>query len=283
MGKIVGVSFRRCGKVYRFDSNELDVFPGDWVVVETVRGVEMGQVLYDNMEIPDEDKATPVKPIIRKATPEDIKKIEQNKYLSAEAFQIGLDKIREHNLPMKLVEVEYTLEQSKIVFYFSAEGRVDFRDLVRDLASIFHKRIELHQIGVRDVCKMLGGIGPCGLTCCCSTFLTNFEPVSIKQAKDQGLSLNPVKISGTCGRLMCCLRYEYEQYVELSKDMPPVEVQVTLPEGSGIVVGHNIPKQTVVVRLPSNARLEYPVYAFKKIDDKTYEIKKGHKPITNKS
>ena len=277
MGKYVGVSFKRCGKVYRFDSADLEIFRGDWVVVETIRGLELGQVMFDKMLPPEEEME--VKPVVRKAEPDDFKGIEDNRFRSAEAFRIGLEKIREHNLPMKLVDVEYTLDQSKIVFYFSAEGRVDFRNLVRDLAAVFRKRIELHQIGVRDVAKMLGGIGPCGRTVCCATFLTNFDPVSIRMAKEQSLSLNPVKISGTCGRLMCCLKYEFEQYLEISALLPPIGAKVTLPEGIGEVIDLNIPRQTVIIEMPSNARVQYAGNSILKISDNEFEIKKGHQKL----
>ncbi len=280
--QMVGVSFRRCGKIYMFDPGELQINPGDWVVVETIRGQELGQVMRDRMDPGEEDEKLTIKPVIRKATPEDMETYEENKYRSAEAFRVGIEKIRENSLPMKLVDVEYTLDQSKIVFYFSAEGRVDFRALVRDLASVFHKRIELHQIGVRDVAKMLGGLGPCGLTCCCATFLHSFDPVSIKMAKEQGLSLNPVKISGTCGRLMCCLRYEHSLYRELTRDLPDIDSRINLPEGSGVVVEMNIPKQTVIIELPSRARVEYPGEAFHQLDKNTYEIKKGFKAFQRK-
>lgn len=277
MGKYVGVSFKRCGKVYRFDSADLEIFRGDWVVVETIRGLELGQVMFDKMQAPEEEME--VKPVVRKAEPDDFKSVEENRFRSAEAFRIGLEKIREHSLPMKLVDVEYTLDQSKIVFYFSAEGRVDFRNLVRDLAAVFRKRIELHQIGVRDVAKMLGGIGPCGRTVCCATFLTNFDPVSIRMAKEQSLSLNPVKISGTCGRLMCCLKYEFDQYLEISALLPPIGAKVTLPEGIGEVIDLNIPRQTVIIEMPSNARVQYAGNSFVKIGDNEYEIKKGHQKL----
>ena len=232
--QMVGVSFRRCGKIYMFDPGELQINPGDWVVVETIRGQELGQVMRDRMDPGEEDEKLTIKPVIRKATPEDMETYEENKYRSAEAFRVGIEKIRENSLPMKLVDVEYTLDQSKIVFYFSAEGRVDFRALVRDLASVFHKRIELHQIGVRDVAKMLGGLGPCGLTCCCATFLHSFDPVSIKMAKEQNLSLNSMKISGPCGRLLCCLSYEFDFYVEEKRHYPP--------EGSKLKVGFDLMK-----------------------------------------
>ena len=280
MGKYVGVSFRRCGKVYRFDQGDLEIYRGDWVVVETIRGLELGQVMYDKMPPPDED--IEIKPVVRKAEPDDFKSIEENRFKSAEAFRIGLEKIREHKLPMKLVDVEYTLDESKIVFYFSAEGRVDFRALVRDLASVFRKRIELHQIGVRDVAKMLGGIGPCGRTVCCATFLTNFDPVSIKMAKEQNLSLNPVKISGTCGRLMCCLRYEYNQYQVITAELPAIGAKVTLPEGIGEVVDLNIPRKTVIVEMPSNARVSYHGESFLQVSENEYELKKGHTMLEKK-
>lgn len=280
--KLIGVSFRRCGKVYMFDPGELEIYPGDWVVVETIRGQELGQIMKDRIPVSETDDSLVIKPVIRKATSEDHNRYEDNKYLAAEAFRIGLEKIKQHGLPMKLVDVEYTLDQSKIVFYFSADGRVDFRALVRDLASVFHKRIELHQIGVRDVAKMLGGLGPCGLTCCCATHLHSFDPVSIKMAKEQGLSLNPVKISGTCGRLMCCLRYEHCQYQEITKDMPSIDALVTLPEGEAKVIDINIPKKTVIIKLPSHARVEYPSEAFAVIGDNSYKIKKGYAPFVRK-
>jgi cell fate regulator YaaT (PSP1 superfamily) len=281
-GRVVGVSFRKCGKVYRFDAGELEVYPGDWVIVETARGMEMGQIMFDNMEIAEDEQEVPIKPIIRKANSEDYKTQEENRYLSAEAFRVGLEKISEHNLPMKLIEVDYTLDQSKIVFHFTAVGRVDFRSLVRDLASVFHKRIELHQIGVRDAAKLLGGLGPCGKTCCCSTHMKNFEPVSIKMAKEQGLSLNPVKISGTCGRLMCCLNYEFAMYEEILTHLPPLESQVNLPGGTGVVVGLNVPQQTVIIELPSKSRVEYSSESLKQTGENLYELKKGQNPFQKK-
>jgi len=282
MGKIVGVSFRRCGKIYKFDSGELEVYRGDWVVAETVRGVELGQVMYDRIKPEEGEEGREYSPLIRKAEPDDFKVMEENRFRAAEAFRIGLEKIRKHGLPMKLVDVEYTLDENKIVFYFSAEGRVDFRALVRDLASVFRKRIELHQIGVRDVAKMLGGMGPCGRTVCCASFLTNFDPVSIRMAKEQNLSLNPVKISGTCGRLMCCLRYEHEQYKDLASKLPQIGSSVIITEGEGHVVGLNIPKQTALIEMPSNAIIEYEGSSFQKIGEGKYEIKKGCKPFQKK-
>ncbi|MCD4783245.1 MAG: stage 0 sporulation family protein [Candidatus Eremiobacteraeota bacterium] len=283
MGKIVGVSFRRCGKIYKFDSGELEIYRGDWVVAETVRGLELGQVMYDKVKQEGSEEEKELTVLNRKATTEDFKFMEKNHFKAAEAFRVGLEKIRKHGLPMKLVDVEYTLDENKIVFYFSADGRVDFRALVRDLAAIFRKRIELHQIGVRDVAKMLGGIGPCGRTVCCATFLTNFNPVSIRMAKEQNLSLNPVKISGACGRLMCCLRYEHDQYRDLAGDLPEIDASVTLDEGVGRVVDLNIPKQTALIEMPSKARLEYEGSSFRKVGEGRYEIHKSCKPFQKKN
>lgn len=254
--KVIGVSFRRAGKVYFFNPASLDLKTGDWVVVETIRGIELGKVSEGPEDIPVSEIKNPVKNIQRKATHEDIDNAESNRIKAAEAYIIARDKIEEHGLPMKLVDVEYTLDESKIVFYFSAEGRIDFRNLVKDLVAILKKRIELHQIGVRDEAKMLGSLGPCGRIVCCASFLREFEPVSIKMAKDQNLSLNPLKISGSCGRLMCCLKYEEDVYQELRKELLAIGSEVELPEGIGHVVELNIPKKTVIVELPSKARVE---------------------------
>lgn len=207
---IVGVRFKRAGKVYHFDPAGLDLHKGDNVIVETARGFEYGEVVSDVREVAEEQVVAPLKTVVRKATSEDDLQLAENQRQEAEAFAIALERITAHKLDMKLVDVEYTFDASKIIFYFTAEGRVDFRELVKDLASIFRTRIELRQIGVRDEAKMLGGLGTCGRELCCSTFLGEFAPVSIKMAKEQNLSLNPNKISGLCGRLMCCLRYESE-------------------------------------------------------------------------
>jgi cell fate regulator YaaT (PSP1 superfamily) len=205
---VVGVRFKKAGKVYYFDPGTLDLKQGDNVIVETARGVEFGEVVMAPREVPDEEVVSPLKQVMRAATPEDRKQVKENKAKEKEAFKICQAKIAAHGLPMKLVDVEYTFDRSKIIFYFTAEGRVDFRELVRDLASVFRTRIELRQIGVRDEAKLLGGLGPCGRVCCCSVFLGEFQPVSIRMAKEQNLSLNPTKISGLCGRLMCCLKFE---------------------------------------------------------------------------
>lgn len=208
MPSVVGVRFKRAGKVYYFDPAQIDLQKGDHVIVETARGLEYGEVVSPVREVQTEDVVAPLKAVIRKATPEDAIQLAENKNKEEEAFTVGVERIAAHGLQMKLVDVEHTFDGSKIIFYFTADGRVDFRELVKDLASIFRTRIELRQIGVRDEAKMLGGLGTCGRALCCSTFLGDFAPVSIKMAKEQNLSLNPGKISGLCGRLMCCLRYE---------------------------------------------------------------------------
>jgi len=269
MPRMVGVSFRKAGKIYYFDAGDLDINPGDWVVVETVRGKEIGRIISKTREISVDEMPGTIKNIIRKATPEDLDSARELRRKIIEAFKIGEEKIRFHELPMKLIDVEYTLDGSKMVFYFSSEGRVDFRELVKDLASVFRKRIELHQIGVRDESKMLGGLGPCGRPLCCATFLTEFAPVSIKMAKEQNLSLNPIKISGTCGRLMCCLKYEQQYYSEAMKELPPIGSEVEIDtEGTGTVVDLNALKHTVIVELPSKARLEISVEKIKLISKK---------------
>lgn len=210
MPSVVGVRFKSAGKVYYFDPAQIDLQKGDHVIVETARGLEYGEVVSPVREVQTEDVVAPLKAVIRKATPEDAIQLAENKNKETEAFTVGVERIAAHGLQMKLVDVEHTFDGSKIIFYFTADGRVDFRELVKDLASIFRTRIELRQIGVRDEAKMLGGLGTCGRALCCSTFLGDFAPVSIKMAKEQNLSLNPGKISGLCGRLMCCLRYESE-------------------------------------------------------------------------
>lgn len=212
MVTIVGVRFKRAGKIYYFNPGELKMAAGDGCIVETSRGVEFGEIVIEPRQVPESEVIQPLKQVLRSATPEDYERVETNKRRAQEAFQIALQKISEHGLPMKLLEAEYTLDDSKLIFSFTADGRVDFRELVKDLAAIFRTRIELRQVGVRDEAKLLGGLGPCGRGLCCATFLGDFEPVSIKMAKDQNLSLNPTKISGVCGRLMCCLKYECDTY-----------------------------------------------------------------------
>ena len=249
MAEIVGVRFKEVGKVYYFDPDGVSLKKGDRVIVETARGIECGEVAMDNRIVDDEEIVHPLKMIIREATEEDLKTVEENKKKEKEAFDICLKKIANHGLEMHLVDVEYTFDNSKILFYFTADGRVDFRELVKDLASVFRTRIELRQIGVRDESKMLGGLGMCGRPFCCGTFLGEFQPVSIKMAKEQGLSLNPVKISGTCGRLMCCLKYEQDAYEHLLKITPKQGATVETAEGRGTVVDVNLLTGILKVRL----------------------------------
>lgn len=217
MVEVVGVRFKQAGKIYYFSSGDLALDANDKVIVETARGIEFGELVIPPRQVKDEEVVLPLKPVLRKASLEDQRIVDENRTKEKEAFQICLKKIIDHQLPMKLVDVEYTFDGNKIIFSFTAEGRVDFRELVKDLASVFRTRIELRQIGVRDEAKMLGGVGSCGRILCCSSFLGDFEPVSIRMAKDQKLSLNPTKISGICGRLMCCLKYENSAYDEENK------------------------------------------------------------------
>ena len=249
MAEVIGVRFKEVGKVYYFAPGEHKLSIDDMVIVETARGVECGTVALENKIVPDESLTSPLKPLIRIATPEDLEHLAENRKKEKKAFAICEQKIADNKLEMKLVNVEYTFDNSKILFYFTADGRVDFRNLVKDLASVFRTRIELRQIGVRDEAKMLGGVGSCGKPFCCSTFLGEFQPVSIKMAKEQGLSLSPVKISGTCGRLMCCLKYEQEAYTELLKKTPKVGAIVSTPDGKGLVVENNLIAGTLKVKL----------------------------------
>ena len=249
MTEIIGIRFKDVGKVYYFAPNGNQTKLGDKVIVETARGVECGEVAIANRMVEDSEVFSPLKPVIRMANNADLRAIEQNHKKEAEAFAICQERIQKHHLEMKLVEVEYTFDGNKILFYFTADGRVDFRELVKDLASIFKTRIELRQIGVRDEAKMLGGLGICGRPFCCHTFLGDFQPVSIKMAKEQNLSLNPTKISGTCGRLMCCLKYEEEAYQELNAITPHVGAYVKTPEGRGVVVDSNLLSGVLSVRL----------------------------------
>ena len=249
MYKVVGVRFKKAGKIYYFDPLDFELNIDEYVIVETARGVEYGKIVIPVREVGENDVVLPLRRVVRPALEEDIEKVDENRQEAEKAFNTGVSKISEHSLEMKLVDVEYTFDRNKIVFYFTAEGRVDFRNLVKDLASIFRTRIELRQIGVRDEAKMLGGIGPCGRMLCCSTFLGDFEPVSIKMAKDQNLSLNPSKISGLCGRLMCCLKYENDDYEEAKKLMPDIGARIDTPEGPGRVVGLNLLERLLQVRL----------------------------------
>lgn len=252
MLKIIGVRFKSVGKVYYFDPQDNNVKQGDKVIVETARGVECGEVVIVDREIDQTKFTSPIKPIIRIANDDDFKRIERNKAKQAEAFKICESKIAAHKLNMNLIDVECTFDNNKLLFYFTAENRVDFRELVKDLASVFRTRIELRQIGVRDEAKMLGGLGVCGQPFCCSRFLGEFQPVSIKMAKEQGLSLNPTKISGTCGRLMCCLKYEQDAYEDLLKTTPKQGAIVKTSMGRGVVEEANLITGKLRVKLDSN-------------------------------
>lgn len=257
MIKIIGVRFRNAGKIYYFDPKKLPIKKGDHVIVETARGIEYGSVVADAREVTDDQVVQPLKPVIRIANADDNARAQRNKEKEKEAFRICLEKIRKHKLEMKLIDTEYTFDNNKVLFYFTADGRIDFRELVKDLASVFKTRIELRQIGVRDETKILGGIGICGRPLCCHTYLSEFAPVSIKMAKEQNLSLNPTKISGVCGRLMCCLKNEQETYEYLNRKLPGVGDIVTLPDGmKGEVSGVNVLRQLVKVLVDVNDEKE---------------------------
>ena len=265
MIKVVGIRFQRAGKIYYFDPLDYDLETAMHVIVETARGIEMGTVLIPPKEVDDDKVVQPLKPVIRIATDDDEKVIEKNKEKEAEAYVICKEKIAKHGLDMKLVAAEYTFDNNKLLFYFTADGRIDFRELVKDLASVFRTRIELRQIGVRDETKMLGGIGICGRELCCRPYLTDFVPVSIKMAKEQNLSLNPTKISGVCGRLMCCLKNEQETYEYLNSRLPSVGDSVITPTGMhGEVSGVNVLRQLVKVVVDNGEEKELQEYA---VDD----------------
>jgi len=255
---VVGVRFKKAGKIYYFDPTDFPLEKNQYVIVETARGIEYGKVVVPIKQVEEYDVVLPLKHVVRLADERDRYQVDENQAESQHAFELGTAKIIEHTLEMKLVNVEYTFDRNKIIFYFTAEGRVDFRDLVKDLASVFRTRIELRQIGVRDEAKMLGGIGPCGRMLCCSTFLGDFEPVSIKMAKDQNLSLNPSKISGLCGRLMCCLKYENDEYEASKLLMPDMGARIATPEGKGKVIGINLLERVMQVEIAEQQRvLEY--------------------------
>jgi len=260
MVKVVGVRFKSAGKIYYFAPGELEIETNSNVIVETARGVEFGEVVVPVREVPESEVVAPLKPVIRVATEEDKKHAEENKAKEQDAFNICLKKISDHNLDMKLIDVEYTFDNNKVLFYFTADGRVDFRELVKDLASVFKTRIELRQIGVRDEAKMMGGIGVCGRVLCCNSFLGEFQPVSIKMAKEQCLSLNPTKISGTCGRLMCCLKYEQEAYEEIIRRVPKVGAIVNTPEGQGVVMEISMLKEIIKVKMDKGNETDLKVY-----------------------
>lgn len=271
MVTVIGVRFKKAGKIYYFDPDGIDTSEAKHVIVETARGIEFGHLVVNKREISDEEIVAPLKKVLRIATEEDIKIHEENQIKKKEAFRVCVEKIKHHSLEMKLIDVEYTFDNNKVIFYFTSDGRVDFRELVKDLASVFRTRIELRQIGVRDEAKMINGIGTCGRRLCCANWLGDFEPVSIKMAKDQNLSLNPTKISGICGRLMCCLKYEHEVYLELKKGMPNDGEMVTTPDGKAIVMNTQTIREQVKVRLiigedKGNLTLDDDISIYKKQD-----------------
>ena len=266
MINVVGVRFKQVGKIYYFDPEGLTIDAGTPVIVETARGVEYGVVELSNREVEESTVVLPLKRVVRIATEADIRQEAQNKHREIEAFDICLDKIKAHRLDMKLIEVELAFDLTKIIFYFTSEGRVDFRELVKDLAAVFRMRIELRQIGVRDEAKMLNGIGICGKTLCCATFLSDFQPVSIKMAKEQSLSLNPAKISGICGRLMCCLKYEEETYEQLNKGMPGVGDIIKTSDGEGEVLSVNILRQQIKAAVRTKKQ-DDPVVGYYSVED----------------
>ncbi len=249
MPKIVGIRFKIAGKTYYFDPGSYKLNKGDHVIVETSRGKEIGELIIEEKDVSEEELVFPLKKVLRKASDADYAQVEDNVNKESVAFEKCQQKIKDHSLDMKLVGVEYTFDRNKIIFYFTSEARVDFRELVKDLASIFKTRIELRQIGVRDEAKIKGGIGPCGRPFCCSTFLEEFEPVSIRMAKGQNLSLNPTKISGVCGRLMCCLRFEADSYENSQDQLPRPGITVITPDGDGVVKDVDKNKKMVVVKL----------------------------------
>ena len=262
MIKVIGVRFRKAGKIYNFSPENLDIKAGDHVIVETARGIEYGSVVENIKEVNEENVIMPLKPVIRVATAEDDKKAQSNREKEKKAFKICKEKIKKHGLEMKLINTEYTFDNNKVLFYFTADGRIDFRELVKDLASVFKTRIELRQIGVRDETKMLGGIGICGRPLCCNTYLSEFIPVSIKMAKEQNLSLNPTKISGICGRLMCCLKNEQEAYEYLNSNLPNVGEKVKTFDGfKGEVLSVNVLRQKVKIVIEQNDEREVKEYS----------------------
>ncbi len=298
MVKVAGVRFKTAGKVYYFDPDKIEVKAGDNVIVETARGMEFGTVTMDVIEVGENEIVAPLKKIIRLADEKDHRQHEENVKKKERAMRLCQEKIDKHGLVMKLIDVEYTFDNSKIVFYFTADGRVDFRELVKDLAGVFKMRIELRQIGVRDEAKMLGGIGSCGRALCCHSWLADFEPVSIKMAKVQNLSLNPAKISGICGRLMCCLKYENDIYMELRKGMPDVGERIKTPDGMGKVTDTNLLAGTVRARLyvedkprrkkgeeeaaPSQEeQLSDDIYTYKKQDIRRLDKRKDNRKNAN--
>ena len=281
MVKIIGIRFRNVGKIYYFNPKNFQIKTGDAVIVETARGVEFGRVVLGPKEVEDSKVVQPLKDVIRVATKKDQEKEENNRKKEKEAYEICLKKIQKHDLDMKLIDAEYTFDNNKVLFYFTADGRIDFRELVKDLAAVFKTRIELRQIGVRDETKILGGIGICGRPLCCHTYLSEFVPVSIKMAKEQNLSLNPTKISGVCGRLMCCLKNEQETYEYLNKKLPGLGDRVVTPEGlKGEVQSVNVLRQLVKVLVDAGDEKEIREYPVEELKFKPRQSKKDKVKLT---
>ena len=271
MPNIIGVQFKEVGKVYYFSPADVQFAVGEGVIVETTHGVEYGKVVIANKDVDQSEIVGQLKTILRKATEDDTRIYKDNLSRRKQAIKLCEEKIAKRKLEMKIVDCDYTFDNSKIVFYFTAEGRVDFRELVKDLASVFKIRIDLRQIGIRDECKLLGGLGPCGRACCCNSHMGDFERVSIKMAKNQGLSLNPTKISGLCGRLMCCLKYENDYYVETLKVMPKVNSEIQTPDGKGLVTACDLLKRTVSVKVATDDEVEIKTYTLDQLDVKIDE------------
>lgn len=283
MTEIIGVRFKSAGKIYYFDPKGLTIEKGENVIVETARGTECGEVVVTGRRIDEKEWNQPIKPVVRIATKHDVEQMRKNREKEQYAFQVCSEKVERHKLDMKLIDVEYTFDNNKILFYFTADGRVDFRELVKDLASVLKTRIELRQIGVRDEAKMLGGLGICGREFCCSTFLGEFQPVSIKMAKEQGLSLNPTKISGTCGRLMCCLKYEQNAYEDLLRITPRQGSAVQTPEGRGIVTEVSLLTGYLKVNLDKNHGTPSPPSVFHRDQVKNLRETKRNQDNAQKS
>ena len=260
MAEVVGIKFKHSGKVYYFAPCKMKLSKGDGVIVETARGVEYGKVVSEPRDVSEDKIVQPLKPIVRRATADDEARMKKNEAKVADAMKVANEKIAQRGLKMKLIGAEFSFEGGKVVFYFTAAGRIDFRELVKDLASAFHIRIELRQVGIRDETRILGGIAPCGRVCCCASCMPDFRKVTIKMAKTQGLSLNPGKISGLCGRLMCCLEYENAYYSEVYKKMPKVGSEVTTPDGKASVVANNMLKETVRVKFDNKGEFSYKDY-----------------------
>ena len=279
MAEVVGIKFKHSGKVYFFNPVKMVLKRGDGVIVETARGVEYGKVLTPPGEVSDDKIVQPLKPIMRRATPEDEARVKKNEAKVSDAMKLANEKIAARGLKMKLIDAEFAFEGGKVVFYFTAAGRIDFRELVKDLASAFHIRIELRQVGIRDETRILGGIAPCGRVCCCASCMPDFRKVTIKMAKTQGLSLNPTKISGLCGRLMCCLEYENEHYSEAFKKMPKVGSEVTTPDGKATVVSNNMLKFIVKVKTTnSDGSFAYKDFPLSDIKFKKNAVKDDDQP-----